>query len=62
MKTIHLILAGRVAKGKPIGCISCHRSASGSDFVFSLNKTVNAEVTWIGHQSLKSKFYDLTNP
>jgi len=41
-------LAGRVAKGKPIGCISCHRSASGNDFVFSHNKTVNAAVTWIG--------------
>ncbi|WP_456393775.1 cytochrome P460 family protein [Nitratifractor sp.] len=43
-------LAGRVAKGKPIGCISCHRSASGNDFVFSHNKTVNAAVTWIGKE------------
>lgn len=55
-------LAGRVAKGKPIGCISCHRSASGNDFVFSHNKMVNADVTWIGDATLKSKFFDLTNP
>ncbi len=55
-------LAGRVAKGKPVGCISCHQSASGNDFVFSHNRTVNAEVTWIGDATLKSKFFDLTNP
>ncbi len=28
-------LAGRVAKGKPAGCISCHRGAPGGDFVFA---------------------------
>jgi len=28
-------LAGRVAKGKPEGCISCHRGAPGGDFVFA---------------------------
>ena len=28
-------LAGRVAKGKPQGCISCHRGAPGGDFVFA---------------------------
>ncbi len=30
-------LAGRVAKGKPEGCISCHRGAPGGDFVFASN-------------------------
>ena len=30
-------LAGRVAKGKPEGCISCHKSAPGGDFVFGQN-------------------------
>lgn len=52
-------LAGRVAKGMPIGCISCHQSASGADFVFSHNKTVNASVSWIGDKSMKAKFADL---
>ena len=52
-------LAGRVAKGMPIGCISCHQSASGADFVFSHNKTVNASVAWIGDKSMKAKFADL---
>jgi len=28
-------LAGRVAKGKPEGCISCHRGAPGGDFIFA---------------------------
>ncbi|VAW75165.1 hypothetical protein MNBD_GAMMA15-1951 [hydrothermal vent metagenome] len=28
-------LAGRVAKGKPEGCISCHQGAPGGDFVFA---------------------------
>ncbi len=28
-------LAGRVAKGMPTGCISCHRGAGGGDFVFA---------------------------
>ncbi len=57
-----MALAGRVAKGKPIGCISCHQSASGSDFVFSHNKTVNAEVSWIGDKSMMSQFDKLMNP
>jgi len=52
-------LAGRVAKGKPVGCISCHQSASGSDFVFSHNKTVNAAVTWIGDKSQMESVADL---
>ena len=57
-----MALAGRVAKGMPIGCISCHQSASGSDFVFSHNKTVNAEVTWIGDKSMMAQFDKLMNP
>ncbi len=28
-------LAGRVAKGMPKGCISCHAQAGGSDYLFS---------------------------
>ena len=52
-------LAGRVAKGMPVGCISCHQSASGSDFVFSHNKTVNAAVTWIGDKSQQESLADL---
>lgn len=28
-------LAGRVAKGKPVGCISCHTSAPGGDMIFT---------------------------
>ncbi len=28
-------LAGRVAKGKPKGCIACHRGAAGGDYVYT---------------------------
>lgn len=28
-------LAGRVAKGKPKGCISCHTAAPGGDYIFT---------------------------
>ena len=28
-------LAGRVAKGKPAGCIACHQSAPGGDYTFN---------------------------
>ncbi len=28
-------LAGRVAKGKPKGCIACHKAAPGGDYVFT---------------------------
>jgi len=52
-------LAGKVAKGKPVGCISCHASASGNDLVFSHNSTVNAEVTWVGEKAMMSNFSDL---
>ncbi len=28
-------LAGRVAKGKPVGCISCHVAAPGGDYIYT---------------------------
>lgn len=28
-------LAGRVAKGKPVGCIACHTAAPGADYIFT---------------------------
>ena len=28
-------LAGRVAKGKTFGCLSCHSKAPGADYVFA---------------------------
>lgn len=28
-------LAGRIAKGKPEGCVSCHKGAPGGDFIFA---------------------------
>ncbi len=31
-------LAGRVAKGKPAGCIACHTAAPGGDMVFNHNR------------------------
>lgn len=34
-KGMKIALAGRVAKGKPEGCISCHMGAPGGDYVFS---------------------------
>ena len=34
-------LAGRVAKGMPSGCISCHRAAGGGDYVFSDKISMN---------------------
>jgi len=40
-------LAGRIAKGKPVGCIACHASASGGDLVFAHNKEANAEVVYV---------------
>ncbi len=30
-----MLLAGRVAKGMPQGCIACHRGASGGDYLFN---------------------------
>ncbi len=43
--------------GKPKGCIACHQSASGNDYTFKHNKTVNAETTKIGEQSKSSKLF-----
>jgi len=40
-------LAGRIAKGKPVGCIACHNSASGGDLVFVHNKEANAEIVYV---------------
>jgi len=40
-------LAGRIAKGMPVGCIACHSSASGGDLVFKHNKEANAEVVYV---------------
>jgi len=40
-------LAGRVAKGMEKGCIFCHRSASGNDFVFGHNKEANASTVHV---------------
>ncbi|VAX00306.1 hypothetical protein MNBD_GAMMA22-101 [hydrothermal vent metagenome] len=34
-------LAGRVAKGMPSGCISCHKAAGGGDYVFADKIKVN---------------------
>lgn len=31
-------LAGKVAKGKPKGCIACHKAAPGGDFVFNFDR------------------------
>ena len=33
-----MMLAGRVAKGKPAGCIACHTAAPGGDMVFTSDK------------------------
>jgi len=30
-----MLLAGRVAKGAPTGCIACHKAASGGDFIYN---------------------------
>lgn len=42
-----MALAGRVAKGEPIGCIACHASASGNDLVFAHNKEANAPLVYV---------------
>jgi len=34
-------LAGRVAKGMPTGCISCHKAAGGGDYIFADKIRVN---------------------
>ena len=37
----------QVRVGKDKGCIACHQSASGNDFTFKHNETINANVTII---------------
>ena len=51
-----MALAGRLAKGKPIGCISCHQSAPGGDFVFVHDAT---QVTWIGDKKSMESLSEL---
>ena len=45
-------LAGKVAKGKPVGCISCHSSAPGGDFVFIQDKNISPKATLIGSMGM----------
>lgn len=33
-----MMLAGRVAKGAPTGCIACHKAAPGGDFIYNHNR------------------------
>jgi len=40
-------LAGKVAKGKPVGCIACHTAAPSGNFVFNHNKSANAAMVFI---------------
>ncbi len=40
-------LAGKVAKGKPVGCIACHASAPGGSFVFNHSKSANAAIMFV---------------
>ena len=42
-----MLLAGKVAKGMPVGCISCHASAPGGDFVFAHNMKANASIVFV---------------
>jgi hypothetical protein len=37
-------LAGRVAKGKPKGCIACHQAAPGGDYIFT-NSTATSSAS-----------------
>ncbi len=45
-------LAGKVAKGMPIGCISCHSAAPGGDFMFIQNKNISPKATLIGSMGM----------
>jgi len=40
-------LAGKVAKGKPVGCISCHSAAPGGDFMFIQDKNISPKATLV---------------
>ncbi len=41
-------LAGKVAKGMSVGCISCHSSAPGNDFLFIQDSEISPKATLIG--------------
>ncbi len=45
-------LAGKVAKGMSIGCISCHATAPGNDFLFIQNKEISPKATLIGSMEM----------
>ncbi len=45
-------LAGKVAKGMPVGCISCHSAAPGGDFLFIQNKEISPKATLIGSMGM----------
>jgi hypothetical protein len=35
MNDMEVAMAGRVAKGMPMGCIACHANAGGGDYLFA---------------------------
>jgi hypothetical protein len=35
MNDMNMAMAGRVAKGMPMGCIACHANAAGGDYLFA---------------------------
>lgn len=41
-------LAGKIAKGMPIGCIACHSAAPGGDYMFIQDKNISPKATLIG--------------
>lgn len=45
-------LAGKVAKGMSIGCISCHSAAPGGDYVYIQNKNISPKATLIGSMGM----------
>lgn len=45
-------LAGKVAKGMPVGCISCHASAPGGDFMFIQDKNISPKATLISSMGM----------
>jgi len=45
-------LAGKVAKGMPVGCISCHAAAPGGDFIYIQDKNISPKATLIGSMGM----------
>ena len=45
-------LAGKVAKGMPVGCIACHAAAPGNDFLFIQDKEISPKATLIGSMGM----------